>query len=151
MGTSLMPRSYRTAGPTGRHCGLRFGHRLVPSGLGVGDASGSLIESAAVVVGILLAGGGAALGLAQHAANRRIEPALLCATWKRRDAGYEGAACSEAAAVRGQQQALLGAGSVAVGVGLAGVSVSVAFGAKAGEVGDSAGEWDPWDIERGEP
>ena len=39
----------------------------------------------------------------------------------------------------------------AVGVGLAGVSVSVAFGAKAGKAGDSAGEWDPWDIERGEP
>ena len=83
------------AGLPARHLGPRCGHRLVPSGLGVGDASGSLIESAAVVA-----------GAARHAANRCVE--------------------------------------------LAGVGVSVAFGAKAGEAGDGAGEWDPWDIERGE-
>ena len=66
-----------------------------------------------------------------------------------------GAVEGEGSGVQGAETTVLiadlAARIVAVGVGLAGASVSVAFGAKAGKAGDSAGEWDPWDIERGEP
>ena len=101
----------------------------------------------AVVSGVLLGGGAAALGLAQYAANRRIEPELLCKTWSAHDGAYDGAACAEALAVRRQHEELLGVGSAAIGVGLAGVSVSVVFGVKAKRTGDGTGAWDPWAAE----
>lgn len=108
-------------------------------------------QSGAVALGVgsglLLAGGGALLGLSQIAANERIQPALVCGAWRHRDPGYEGAACVEAAAVQRQQEAMLAGGSALIGVGLAGVTVSIALGAKARTAGGAEGEWDPWDSE----
>jgi len=95
----------------------------------------------AVLSGLLLGGGAAALGLSQRAADRRVRPGLVCAA-----PGDWPEACAAAAVLKTQRDALAGSGAVMLGLGAASVSFSVAFGVRSGHVAEPEG-WDPWEAE----
>ena len=77
-----------------------------------------------VLAGALVAGGATALGLSQHAANRRVRPRLVCHAL-----GDSGDSCAEEAKVKTQQDGLLASGVVMLGLGAVGATLSVTFGA----------------------
>ena len=102
--------------------------------------TGSVVS--AILGGVFLGGGAAALGLAQVAANKRVRPALVCG-----GLGPTAASCGEAEELKRQQGALTGGGAVMLGLGAASVTLSITFGVKgANERGEPTG-WDPWATE----
>ena len=92
---------------------------------------------------LLLAGGGAAVGLAQVAANARIKPEV---TWRLlEEAGqpYDRSR-AEAESLARQQDALLWGGACAIGVGVGGVTISIGLANEARRADQDTGAWDPW-------